>query len=260
MEEYKITFYTLMTIYHRQQKDALELAKDYHAIYSTPNKSASPTTNASITADGDTMEEEQKSESKEKEEKHKPRTEESIMEAFKATIVFLALSPYSSEQQDMMNRVNLDPNLEKVPTFKAVLDRFLKKEIIAYPMPQQEEELEKIAEFLQDDLASHWHDMFHRRIIQHNVRIVAQYYKQIRLDRLAQLLQLESDRVEQEVASMVSDGAVYAKIDRPQRIVRFLAPKSAETILSEWAADIDKLLHLVETTSHLINKENMTAQ
>jgi 26S proteasome regulatory subunit N5 len=57
---------------------------------------------------------------------------------------------------------------------------------------------------------------------------------------------------------MVSDGSVYAKIDRPKDIVRFAAPKTPESILSDWGADIDNLLHLVETTTHLINKENMT--
>jgi 26S proteasome regulatory subunit N5 len=59
---------------------------------------------------------------------------------------------------------------------------------------------------------------------------------------------------------MVSSGAVYAKIDRPKDIIRFLQPKSPEIILTEYAYDIDKLLHLVETTTHLIHKENMTSQ
>lgn len=75
---------------------------------------------------------------------------------------------------------------------------------------------------------------------------------------MAQLLGLDVNRLEQEISSMVSDGSVYAKIDRPKDIVRFAAAKNPEEILSDWASDIDKLLHLVETTTHLINKENMT--
>ena len=82
MEEYKVKFFSLMTIYHRHDKDALELAKDYHAIYSTPH----------ILAD-----------------------DAKWMEALQSTVLFLALSPYSNEQQDMMNRINLDHNLEKLP-------------------------------------------------------------------------------------------------------------------------------------------------
>lgn len=64
-------------------------------------------------------------------------------------------------------------------------------------------------------------------------------------------------RLEREISVMVSEGAVYAKIDRPKDIVRFAAPKNPEAVLSDWARDIDKLLHLVETTTHLIDKENM---
>jgi 26S proteasome regulatory subunit N5 len=134
----------------------------------------------------------------------------------------------------------------------------LKKEIINYPMPQQAE-IEALPSFLEGgDLAKHWHDTFHRRIIQHNIRVVSIYYKRIHGARLAQLLQLEPVRLESEIASMVSDGSVYAKIDRPKDIVRFSVSKAPEAILSDWGSDIDKLLHLVETTTHLIHKENMT--
>jgi len=126
-------------------------------------------------------------------------------------------------------------------------------------MPHQQE-LESLPAFVEGDLAPHWHETFHRRIIQHNIRIVALYYKRIHGSRLAQLLQLEPSRLESEIASMVSDGTVYAKIDRPADTVRFSPSKNPEAILSDWASDIDKLLHLVETTTHLIHKENMTSQ
>ena len=141
--------------------------------------------------------------------------------------------------------------------YSSTIKLLLKKEIIAYPLANQQE-LESWPAFGEADLAQHWHEIFHRRIIQHNVRVASLYYRQIHGSRLAQLLGLDADRLEQEISSMVSDGSVYAKIDRPKDIVRFAAAKNPEAILSDWAADIDKLLHLVETTTHLINKENMT--
>lgn len=140
---------------------------------------------------------------------------------------------------------------------RATLKLFLKKEIINYPTPHQAE-LESLPCFLQDDLQKHWHEIFHKRIIQHNIRIVSLYYKRIQGSRLAQLLQLDPVRLEQELASLVSEGTIYAKIDRPKDIVRFCPPQNPEAILTDWAGDIDKLLHLVETTTHLIHKENMT--
>jgi len=226
MEEYKVKFYTLLAELHRHEKDAFALAKDYHAIYSTP---------------------------------HILKDDAKWKQALESAVVFLALSPYSNEQQDMLHRVNEDGNLEKLPSYQTTIQLLLKKEIIAYPLAQQQE-LESLSAFLEggEDLAKFWHDAFHRRIIQHNVRIAAIYYKRIHGARLAQLLGLDRDRLEREISTMVSDGSVYAKIDRPNDIVRFAAPKDPEAILTDWAADIGKLLHLVETTTHLINKENMT--
>ena len=82
MEEYKVKFYTLMTIKHRHDKDALELAKDYHAIYSTP---------------------------------HILKDDDKWTAALQSTVLFLALSPYSMEQQNMLHVIRGDSNLEKIP-------------------------------------------------------------------------------------------------------------------------------------------------
>lgn len=226
MEEYKVKYFTLLAENHRHDKDAFALAKDYHSIYSTP---------------------------------HILQDEQKWKEALKSTVLFLALSPHSNEQQDMLNRVNEDSNLESLSSFQTTVQLLLKKEIVSYPMAQQQE-LESLPAFCEggEDLTKFWHDMFHRRIIQHNVRITSIYYKQIHGARLAQLLGLDIIRLEKELSIMVSDGSVYAKIDRPRDIVRFSSPKSSEAVLSDWASDIDKLLHLVETTTHLINKEKMT--
>jgi 26S proteasome regulatory subunit N5 len=82
MEDYKVRFFTLLTISHRHEKEAFELAKDYHAMYLTP---------------------------------HILKDESKWMEALQSTVLFLALSPYSNEQQDMMHRISSDINLEKLP-------------------------------------------------------------------------------------------------------------------------------------------------
>jgi len=249
MEEYKVKFYTLMQTYHRHERNAFELAQDYHSIYSTP---------------------------------HVLNDDSQWKLALQSTVLFLILSPYSNHQQDMMNRINLDPNLEKLPSCQTTVQLFLKKEIINYPLPNQaeietwpaftgdddEEDTAGTEESKSDDDVNmsssnttkkkEWLDLLHKRVIQHNIRIVSIYYRRIHCRRLAQLLNLEPDRLEKEISSMVSNRDVYAKIDRPNDIVRFMEPKSPESILSDWGSDIDKLLHLVETTTHLINKENMT--
>mmetsp|Transcript_65086 Transcript_65086/g.96153 ORF Transcript_65086/g.96153 Transcript_65086/m.96153 type:complete len:257 (+) Transcript_65086:1089-1859(+) len=226
MEQEKIKFFTLMTEYHRHEKDAFELAKDYHSIYST----------SSVQAD-----------------------ENQWRDALQSSVLFLALSPYSNEQQDMMNRIYIDPNLEKIDSCRETLKLLLRKEIINFPLPHQTE-LESMGAFTigGDELTSHWRKTFHTRIVQHNVRVAALYYRRIHGKRLAQLLGLKPAELEAEIASMVSDGSVYAKIDRPGDIIRFAAKKTPEAVLSDWASDISSLLDLVESTTHLIHKENMT--
>jgi 26S proteasome regulatory subunit N5 len=83
---------------------------------------------------------------------------------------------------------------------------------------------------------------------------------------------------EKSISTLVSNGSIYAKIDRPAKLVSFHRPFSPEEQLSNWSgkkdenqyiqyktnlvyiifiADISQLLRLVETTCHLINKENM---
>lgn len=83
MEEYKVRFYTLMAEYHRHEKDAYELAKDFHAIYSTP---------------------------------HILKDDDKWKEALQSALLYLVLSPYGMEQQDMMHRIDADPALEKLPS------------------------------------------------------------------------------------------------------------------------------------------------
>jgi len=226
MEEEKIKFFTLMTEYHRHQKDAFELAKDYHSIYST----------STVQAD-----------------------EAQWKDALQSSIIFLAMSPYSNEQQDMMNRINVDPNLEKIDSCREAVKLFLKKEIVNYPLPHQAE-LEALPALALGgpDLTAHWRKISHTRIVQHNVRVAALYYRRIHGKRLSQLLGLDPVDLEAEISNMVSDGSVYAKIDRPNDVIWFAQKKSAEAVLSDWASDISSLLHLVESTTHLIHKENMT--
>lgn len=142
MEEEKIKFFTLMSEYHRHEKDAFELAKDYHAIYSTSTVQ---------------------------------KDELAWKNALQNTVLFLALSPFSSEQQDMLNRIKVDSNLEKLGTCQETISLLLTKEIAPYPLPNQQE-LESYDGFTihgegEEDLISHWKSTFRTRIIQHNVRV-----------------------------------------------------------------------------------------
>jgi hypothetical protein len=128
------------------------------------------------------------------------------------------------------------------------------------------------------------------RVVEHNIRVLSCYYGQIRTARAAEMLSLSVDVLETHLAEMSllassfsaeakggsknvkkaeevstteeeesgkGGTALYIRINRPAGIVSFQRPHSPESTLSEWAHGITGLLDLMETTCHLINRENM---
>jgi 26S proteasome regulatory subunit N5 len=104
-----------------------------------------------------------------------------------------------------------------------------------------------------------WQDL-RNRVIEHNVRVVAKYYTRIQMGRLTQLLDLTEDETEKYISELVTSKTVYAKIDRPARIVSFAKPRDADDILNEWSHNMKSLLGLLERIDHLITKEEMMAR
>lgn len=99
-----------------------------------------------------------------------------------------------------------------------------------------------------------------KRVIEHNVRVVARYYTRIQMGRLTQLLDLDADETETYISELVTSKTVYAKIDRPARVVSFARPRDADDVLNEWSANMKSLLGLLERIDHLITKEEMMAR
>ena len=226
-QDLKLRFYRLMIEYHTREKDSLELAQHSHSILTTKcvlDDEAQWTT------------------------------------ALQQTLLFLVLAPHTNHQSDMLHRLNVEhgDKLEKLPAYLSAWKSFTTDEIIAYPLEHQQElEAHVCLHTASDEVFKQWQKDFHTRIVQHNIRVVNKYYKQIELNRLAELLGLSQDDTERSISTLVSDGTMYAKIDRPAGIVSFDKPKPPEETLSDWAANISTCLGLVETTCHLINKETM---
>jgi 26S proteasome regulatory subunit N5 len=103
-----------------------------------------------------------------------------------------------------------------------------------------------------------WKDL-RKRVIEHNVRVVAKYYTRIQMGRLTELLDLTEDETEKYISELVTSKTVYAKIDRPARVVSFAKPRDADDVLNEWSHNMKSLLGLLERIDHLITKEGMMA-
>eukprot|EP00812_Abedinium_dasypus_P000377 NODE_1044_length_1258_cov_372.035744.p1 GENE.NODE_1044_length_1258_cov_372.035744~~NODE_1044_length_1258_cov_372.035744.p1 ORF type:complete len:388 (+),score=178.03 NODE_1044_length_1258_cov_372.035744:118-1164(+) len=226
-QDLKLQYYEYLIQYWLHEGKYLDVSKSYLAIYKTKL-------------------------TQEDESRWKP--------ALRAYALYLALSPYDNEQSDMMHRLDTIEvkKLEKMPEVKQLVKTFLKKEIAPWPLADE-------AELLQNEAftdsphaggAERW-TLLRKRITQHNIKVISEYYDQIRTKRLCELLRLSDTEAEQELSELVCSKFVHAKIDRPAGTVKFGQKQTYTDRLNEWSGSITKMLDLVEDTCHLIQKEQM---
>lgn len=227
-EELKIKFYTLMIRYHFNEKDYLEIARSYHSIYETSTIKAN---------------------------------EEKWKHNLKMIIVYLVLSPFTNEQSDFINRIFIDKKTNELPLLRKLVKYFLTPELIQWPSFKQQyhEELVGIPEFAEQSANEEkgtnqlWIDL-HKRVVEHNIRVISKYYNRISTERLSKLLHLETEQTEKFISDQVTSHSIFARIDRPAGIISFKKPQDPTDVLNEWSSNINKLLDLVETNTSSINK------
>lgn len=112
---------------------------------------------------------------------------------------------------------------------------------------------------MDDKPHARWQDL-RKRVIEHNVRVVARYYTRIQMGRLTELLDLNEEETEKYISDLVTSKTIHAKIDRPARIISFAKPNDADDVLNEWSGNMKGLLGLLERIDHLITKEEMMAR
>ncbi|KAH0491775.1 hypothetical protein TgHK011_003183 [Trichoderma gracile] len=183
-------------------------------------------------------------------------------------IYFVILAPYDNEQHDLLQRIHRDSRNSQVPLDAELLRLFTVHELMRWP-----EIAKKFGPHLcetdvfdaqpgqsADEKANQrWEDL-RKRVIEHNVRVIAKYYTRIQMGRLTELLDLAEDETEKYISELVTSKTVYAKIDRPARIVSFAKPRDADDVLNEWSHNMKSLLGLLERIDHLITKEEMMAR
>ena len=186
-------------------------------------------------------------------------------------IYYIILAPHNNEQSDLLHRIHQDGRNASVPTEAALLKLFTVPELMRWPIVAEQfgPELCSTDVFAAssssgstpEERAAHTRfEALRKRVIEHNVRVVAKYYTRVRMPRLCQLLDLEEEETEKYLSQLVTDGTVYARIDRPARVVAFAKARSPDEILNEWSGDMRSLLGLLERIDHLITKEEMMAR
>lgn len=197
---------------------------------------------------------------------------EQLQACLQRIIYYIILAPYNNEQSDLLHRIHLDArNAPHAPTETALLKLFTLPELMRYPAVSHQygphlcstdifSAKPPVAGPDADDRAhQRWLDL-RKRVIEHNVRVVAKYYTRIQFSRLTQLLDLDEKETEKYISELVTAKTIYAKIDRPARLVSFKKPNSADDVLDEWSGNMKSLLGLLERIDHLITKEEMMAR
>lgn len=187
-----------------------------------------------------------------------------FLQALQRVIYYIILAPYDHEQSDLLQRVYRDTRNSQIPVDNQILKLFTVPELMRWPMVQQqfgthlcstdvfaaEEDMTA-----KDDDKQHqrWQDL-RKRVIEHNVRVVAKYYTRIQFKRLTELLDLNEEETETYISELVTAKTIYAKIDRPARLVSFKKASDPNDVLNEWSGKMKSLLGLLERVDHLIVK------
>lgn len=220
----KLRFYELMISFSLNAKKTLDVCKHYYEIYDTPMVKKDPSKAA---------------------------------DALRNVVVFLVLSPYDNEQSDLMARIEKLEDLDKVPEHKNLLKCFTTPELMRWPGIESlyKPLLRATPTFDKSEQGDyHWEEL-HKRVVEHNIRVVSKYYTKITLKRLSELLDLSQDETETSLAGLVTNHTVHAKIDRPAGLVNFERKKDNAEKLNLWTNDMTHLLGLVEATTHLVARE-----
>ncbi|KAK5096837.1 proteasome regulatory particle subunit [Lithohypha guttulata] len=192
---------------------------------------------------------------------------EQLQAVLQRVIYFILLAPYDNEQSDLLHKINLDARNSDVPKDQALLKQFTISELMRWPMVE-----ERFGKHLcstdvfsktpdtKDPKANTRYQALRQRVIEHNVRVVAKYYTRITFGRLCELLDLSEEETEKYISDLVTKKTVYARIDRPARVVSFEVKRGPDEVLDEWSSSMRGLLQLLERVGHLMQREEMMAR
>ena len=195
---------------------------------------------------------------------------EQLHAVLQRVIYYILLAPHDNEQSDLLHRINTDTRNSLVLSEQQLLKTFTIPELMRWPIVAERfgprlcstdvfSAHPATLEHADPKAHTRWQDL-KKRVIEHNVRVIAKYYTRIQMHRLTQLLDLDEEETESYISSLVTSKTVWAKIDRPARVVTFAKTRDADEVLNEWSGSMKSLLGLLERIDHLITKEEMMAR
>ncbi|EFC45916.1 proteasome regulatory non-ATP-ase subunit 5 [Naegleria gruberi] len=226
-QDLKIRFHELMIRFYNNKKQYLDIFRSYQQIFTTPIIQAN---------------------------------EKDWMNILQRMVLYIVLAEYGNEQNDLMHRTFEEKKLEEpqLQPYRNLLKQFVNRSLINWPQFEstfgsliKDHPIFKTSPETYADLRS--------RIVEKNIRVIAQFYSRIPTKRLCSLLYLGEEEVEGYISRMVTSKTILAKMDRLDGLVVFKQLQTGDNneVLNSWSHDIVNLLQLVEKSNHLINKEYM---
>ena len=241
----KIRFYNLMIRYYIHEKKYLDVSKCYKILYDFIKE---------INDKLDKIEKD-KMEMKTKviENYINAKKDNNLYELFQNYVLYLSICPPELETKNMYYELQLNykKELDANKIILYIVKTHLSDDIviindnlfgnyIKYKIFEDDKELLKL---------------FRKYWIQHDLLIYSKFFSKIHLKRISEMTSVSIDEIESELADMVVNNYVYAKINRIENIVNFQKKMEHHDVLDELNYDLRKMLEGLEQTCHLINKE-----
>lgn len=230
----KLKYYEQQIILAKHEDKYLDVCKNYRAVLDTESVEKNP---------------------------------EQLHAVLQRVIWFVLLAPYDNEQSDLLHRVQADTRNAEVPQDAQLLKQFTIDELMRWPKIEEQfgKHLTSTDVFSStsdptDPQSYTRYQALRHRVIEHNVRVVAKYYTRITFPRLTQLLDLSEEETEKYISDLVTKKTLYARIDRPAKVVNFEVRRGPDEVLDEWSSSMRGLLGLLERVGHLMQREEMMAR
>ena len=245
IELLKIKFFKLMILYYIHDKKYLEVSKCYKILYVFVK---------SINDKLIQIEKEHK-ELKPKilENYTKIKQENDLQNLFQNYVIFLSICPPELETKNMLNELLLKykKELDVNENILFIVEKRLSDEII----------------IIDNGLFSKYKDfptfkenpdliiLFRKYWIQHDLSLFEKFFAKIHIKRISEMTLVSNDEIETELADMVVNNYIFARINRIEKIVNFRKKTDYHNDLDDFNYDMNNMLNKIEETCHLINKE-----
>ena len=245
IELLKIRFFRLMILYYIHEKKYIEVSKCYKILYDF------------VKSVNDKLVEVEK-----KSLEIKPKIidnylqikkDNDLQKLFENYVLFLSICPPELETKNMLNEllIKYKKELDKNKSILYIVEKRLSDEIIKID--------NKLFNRYKDfDIFKENQDLinlFRKYWIQHDLSLFEKFFAKIHIQRITEMTLVPIDEIESEIADMVVNNYIYARINRIEKIVNFKKKTDYHDVLDNFNYDVDGMLKKIEETCHLINKE-----